>query len=124
MTAQHTPEPWDIQFDNLLIPEIISGDKTVIPALRNADKDMFRIIACVNACAGVDTETLVAMANGEMNGSEIWELAKVKKQNAELSAQVADLVGALRTISRDSHKYSAWWAANLADEAIAKAGKP
>lgn len=55
-----------------------------------AEENCDRILACVNACAGVDTETLIAIANGEMNGSEIWELAKVKQQRDDLDRRATE----------------------------------
>lgn len=79
-----------------------------------------RIAACVNACAGVDTATLVAMANGEMNGSEIWELAKVKQQRDELLAALKEIAEYPRT---QGHEFSAAGLRFVAREAIAKAGE-
>lgn len=119
MTAQHTTE------------------------LRVIDEtDLRRIAACVNACADADTETLVAMANGEMTGSELWELPKVKAERDSLAAQVAELLEAMRQIivadkthyeytgrhsenaAGDKPKAGRRWATprELAQEAIAKVG--
>lgn len=113
MNTQHTPEPWesggipvsgaeeikhelldDLQRaigshtgtfgDHVMVIYRQDGARIAYLAGPTAEENCSRIVACVNACAGVDTETLVAMANGEMNGSEIWELAKVKKQRDEL----------------------------------------
>lgn len=66
MTQQHTPEPWSYQAS---IPEegyecfwILSGDRQVSafdgPQSEKQFANVRRVIACVNACAGVSTEYL------------------------------------------------------------------
>lgn len=56
---------------------VVNGD-------RRKEETEERVSACVNACAGVDNETLRKIADKEMDGSEIVELAKVKQQCDEL----------------------------------------
>lgn len=75
MSTNHTPEPWSFSieevFDNDGVPESvirgIDGRACVAvaidfgpnnPGMREANAR--RIVACVNACAGVDTELLEA----------------------------------------------------------------
>ena len=91
----HTPEPWEaipIEDDlakfgivcknQPLLRKPVSDIATIWNRGGNkmAEANAARIVACVNACAGIDIETLVKICNCEMNGSEIWELAQVKKQ--------------------------------------------
>ncbi|NBV95554.1 MAG: hypothetical protein EBR90_02040 [Actinobacteria bacterium] len=85
--VKHTQEPWLVNRDG----EITDADgNNIISAGYHFDyqfdniNDASRIVACVNACKNVDNETLEKIANGEMNGSEILELAQVKKQRAQL----------------------------------------
>ena len=87
-------------------------------------------------------DNLISCLNeiGDMDGiAKCFEAAEVicllKQQREELQKELDDLgfiysdivqqrdelLASLRIISRDAHKYSAWWASNLADEAIAKA---
>jgi len=140
MTPQHTPEPWAIQSHGL--PEglhgIIAPHHSKWFVAEDCKKvDAIRIVACVNACAGVDTETLVAMANGEMTGSELWELPKVKAERDRLAAQVSELEANLAHADAACADYKAQVAELLAAliehqeltrpiqrtiEAIAKAG--
>lgn len=98
MTTQHTPEPWVIDetdFDIVAITDDLNV--YVNGAFDSISKpDLRRIVACVNACADADTETLVAMANGEMTGSELWELPKVKAERDHLAAQVSELLAAAK----------------------------
>lgn len=54
---EHTPEPWKVSGDfivNNCIEKIASGRGN-----RNWNRDAKRIVACVNACAGIDPEALI-----------------------------------------------------------------
>lgn len=140
MNTQHTPEPWEAQTDldgdtyiQTASPMQLAIDRPYLRMVRlckpliakifphdgcaafSGEANARRIVSCVNACAGVDTETLVAIANGEMNGSEIWELAKVKKQRDELLA-------ALKMIAQSTVLFPPDSLREMASEAIAKAG--
>jgi hypothetical protein len=87
--SEHTKEPWTTdKYGNLGAgnPEYILGRLSELPAENAA-----RIVACVNACARVDTETLVKIATGEMIGSEILELAQLKADYSKLEAECAAL---------------------------------
>lgn len=68
MNGKHTPEPWEYIPKNMPSGPAICGQKTTIltafspyhdndDILRH-DADMRRIVACVNACAGIETEAL------------------------------------------------------------------
>lgn len=57
-----TPEPWVIELDAYDVPSITADGKDVIPSLRNSDADLSRIVACVNACAGLTNDELDAIA--------------------------------------------------------------
>lgn len=76
-----------------------------------------RIVACVNACAGVDNATLERVASGAMQGSEIFEQAK---RIATLERQRGELVEALKAI-RDWPMHRADEISEIAARALAKA---
>ncbi len=54
--------------------------------------DTKRIVLCLNACDGANNETLIKIANGEMDGSEIIELAKAKNEIEVLRKTLADII--------------------------------
>lgn len=65
MTTEHTPEPWAYSVN--VGPTkglIVEGDGSTILELFNTlrdsrfERNLRRIVACVNACAGINTETL------------------------------------------------------------------
>ena len=76
MSDEHTPEPWQWR-DELLW----SGDSIVVAGdgyrcLDMVEADARRIVACVNACAGVSTEDLERMLLDESLSDEPirWQL--------------------------------------------------
>lgn len=77
MSHTYTQEPWSQEMHNA-----------------NAS----RIVACVNACAGIPTETLKANAD---NGKPIFEL--LIKQRDELQQQRDTLMAAIRAAYDVSH---------------------
>jgi len=88
----HTPEPWAIQSHGL--PEglhgIIAPHHTKWFVAEDCKKvDAIRIVACVNACAGIDTVTLENFARGYPTA---WDMVReLKQQNAELKEQSSRL---------------------------------
>lgn len=99
MTTQHTPEPWSFSieevFDNDGVPESvirgIDGRACVAvaidfgpnnPGMREANAR--RIVACVNACAGIRTEALEHRVH--LLKAEDDSIANIKQQRDELLA--------------------------------------
>jgi hypothetical protein len=90
----HTQEPWYVahhQFiyadGHLLIgqtacPNALSDNPVATQAI-NAE----RIVACVNACAGISTETLVEYGDGNLEA-----LYKMQQQRDELLAMIQDFL--------------------------------
>jgi len=74
--SKHTPEPWIYHSDTGVIQYVGSCDMS--------DADAERIVACVNACAGIPTDDIAVLVGCAIND--------IRKQNAELSAQYADRV--------------------------------
>jgi hypothetical protein len=60
--TKHTPEPWHVMGDSIVQTSHITRDVWTIP---HSDGDLHRIVACVNACAGLPTEALEAGALSE-----------------------------------------------------------
>ncbi len=118
----HTPEPWFVGsqqaiFKGKVCAKMADGETAVVADTNSnfplsAEHDARRIVACVNACKNVDNETLIAIANGTMSGSEIWEVAQLKKQIEDL---VSALKGVVRVADRATVEFDA------ARAAIAKA---
>jgi hypothetical protein len=83
MTTQHTPEPWHVG------PAWLTGNspictidhKEIADAIRDADAR--RIVACVNACAGIDTVGLENFAKGYPTA---WDM--VREANNQRDALV------------------------------------
>ena len=95
MSAKWTPEPWHIENlwhvlseDGRLIAGCgghdsnIPGDNTFQDNQTNAR----RIVACVNACAGIPTEALEAGVVGEMQRS-LKRIADMKDGEGSLQAE-------------------------------------
>lgn len=108
----HTPEPWRVSGTG----HICAGDK-VIP-YDDLKADARRIVACVNACAGIKTEAL--------EGSDlIWisesKYKSVLRQRDELLAALNQLQYAYRQIAglHDPNTDDAFTV--IAHNAIAKA---
>lgn len=58
----HTSEPWAIGKDGDIWANNGTHCVHLLPDTLNAEENAARIVACVNACAGIDTERLEAMA--------------------------------------------------------------
>lgn len=91
----HTNEPWRLTDDGTFV-EVMAGDKTVLPAIRKSEAgdDFRRIVACVNACEGLDTELLekiVALGGTlprRLEAMTNWERSEAEKQRDELLAAI------------------------------------
>lgn len=87
---KHTPEPWAYYDDRKSTGriEIVGLGKTVSRIyLSVPDEDVAnarRIVACVNACAGIDTELLEIIADNDKTLAGV--IANVEKQRDELLA--------------------------------------
>ena len=99
--TQHTPEPW-VRGERLL--DIVSSKGNLVARLAGTagkceveDANLRRIVACVNACAGWETNQLEVMELGSLKES----LVRVMQQRDDLQAQVDELLKALR-IARES----------------------
>jgi hypothetical protein len=68
MTIQHSPEPWKAESFNGPVPDFlmssaVSSDGEFVVAVGSPDRattiaNLNRIIACVNACAGIPIDEL------------------------------------------------------------------
>ena len=79
--------------------ETIIGGNDYGPILNDADAR--RIVACVNACAGIPTEALEAGALDVLLGAADWFARRPETGTAEDNADAAeDLRAALRSLGR------------------------
>lgn len=115
----HTKEPWRVaeeSFDNDGIQESVIralGGRAVIavtidfvennPNMREANAS--RIVACVNACAGITTEGLEATARQgstlcELMNEQTARIGEVERKLFQAEKQRDELLGALETLAR------------------------
>lgn len=66
-------------------PALRDKDGEVIADVFGAEKGR-RIVACVNACAGIDTEALESTKTGELCELVAWKIEQVEKQRDDLLA--------------------------------------
>lgn len=87
---EHTPTPWGLDKENprlirqLVAPGHVIGKVRITKGAIEANAH--RIVACVNACEGIETETLQGFEGAEFN--QVLKLCQqidtVTKQNARL----------------------------------------
>jgi hypothetical protein len=84
---KHTPEPWDEDGEYLY-----HGEQLIGPINEFSTEDLGRIVACVNACAGISTETLA-------EGPTLAEVIRMRKNEYDKMKADADrLAGCLNYI--------------------------
>lgn len=85
-SQQHTPEPWKV-FTVYAHPEIRDADDAFIASLPAGYViTARRIVACVNACAGLPTEELGAYKGYQISSG--LQLIVMKQQRDELLAAI------------------------------------
>lgn len=111
MTTQHTPEPWHVG-RKLAIGVYGPDDDSVIAmcdSMGEAASDKAnarRIVACVNACAGIDTAQLET------------EAGKLFPQPRLLTAQRDELADALRNLTEAASLIVERWSSGDLAEAV------
>lgn len=89
-TTQHTPEPWEIRKHNGVNLYGAKGQNSDWFVFENAlEKDAIRIVACVNACAGITNEELADMQRyfgkeGRTYYTLVNDMREAQKQRDEL----------------------------------------
>lgn len=135
--THHTPEPWATDYrerpDGMFAQEVFDANGETIATLAwfpvysgvgtttNREANARRIVACVNACAGLETETL---ENITMLGETLLDRFELRnKQEAELTSKCEEMLAALEAISAvaDQERGNAIEMKEMADAAIAKA---
>ena len=94
--SNHTPEPWKCEGYVVYFPDLIGGFS--LQHCPDAEATARRIVACVNACAGMD--------------SPAAEIAELKRQRDELLASMRQTLAMLRVTSHGPS------AANKAEEML------
>lgn len=114
---QHTPEPWRVRTigDDCFItaatepgmaygPEIMGDDYTGYGDAERKKADARRIVACVNACAGISTENLEALVGTSILARANRHFDTAIKQRDELLDALEEASTSLETISRIAGK--------------------
>jgi hypothetical protein len=134
MTTEHTPEPWttgsatessnfgDWQArirakdsnGNVTVAKVLSGNGKEHDTKEVAEANARRIVACVNACAGISTETLDKRGVGGLDVSSAERLSFCQQRDA--------LAEALHKIAEVCNGYGdeAGWACKHARAALGK----
>ena len=94
MSEQHTKEPWKVSGTE----HIVAGGNYVV-ALDCKPEDARRIVACVNACAGLSTQCL------EETGGGVEHYIAVIKQRDELLAALEEITNVFATIGMTAGYY-------------------
>lgn len=106
---KHTPEPWSAAHEENEAEWGIDAGKWGVaicadaPGDGTAESNARRIVACVNACAGLDTGLLENIVDlGESLRSRFDSFGRVER---ELTKQRDDLLAALEECRRAMHNY-------------------
>lgn len=128
--TKHTAEPWKAfdSDDDAYIDKVMHCHSGEGWAYFIDKVDVLRIVACVNACAGIETESLESFAGqlSQRSAVSLWiNYCDLKQQNAELLAD-AIRYRYIRSIGEDQQRIMAHYGLEeldrKVDEAIAKAG--
>jgi len=125
--TKHTAEPWDLMPHGVIyggpVQRYANGSsKSQIAMTTGADfmdlgeqqANASRIVACVNACAGLDTVSLRAVAHLGGLAQRLPVISGLMAQHAELLADLIDAAAQLR-------QYEALHRAKGTDDSLAKA---
>lgn len=101
---KHTAEPWSLTDDGTFV-EVMAGEKTVLPAIRKTEaaEDFRRVVACVNACAGISDEALDSWMNppeggfGHPHGPWPAHIISLQRAAETLRNQRDELLAAIET---------------------------
>lgn len=94
--TKHTPEPWKVDLESEAtfahdgrteeIIELTNADHSETGGYAATEANARRIVACVNACAGIETSILQAVDKGELLRTARIRLAETIRQRDELAA--------------------------------------
>lgn len=131
MTTNHTPEPWHVSTDGYAVSIPRGHGETTVADCFDAGRDEFpatrqanarRIVACVNACEGIGTETL-EKERSYVRGHKglLDERNRLREINAELLAALRKIeVGHVRAPA-GTHRDALNRCKELSRAALAKA---
>jgi hypothetical protein len=102
---EHTPEPWEADLSSVcytIYAKQGPDSYKEIGDTRDNKANAERIVACVNACAGIETETLA-------EGPTLAEVIRMRKNEYDnMKADADRLAEALRLYIGDDYKCT-WW---------------
>lgn len=130
--AHMPPQPWNVNENaepnqwyitsgerKWVIGLILNGE--MLPQRQKAVLD--RIVACVGACEGIDTELLAPRMLGDQIAAKMAVIDRAECEAKRLKEQNADLLGALREIVAND-PFSQSSAGIIARAIVAKAVQP
>lgn len=103
----HTKEPWSLRDTYENATEVVDSNGIDIGELECfSDKDCRRIVACVNACAGMPTEIVenvkfvdVYNASNRRMEDDMSRIAVLEQQHSDLQALCRELVDEMEKIN-------------------------
>lgn len=108
MGTQHTPEPWRQSTRN---PDIVyAGNIRIakccadIAYTKEEEANARRIAAAVNACAGIETETLEAAHLNQTIQNMILEKKQLQAENERLKQSHKELLGFIAHVASNNTK--------------------
>jgi hypothetical protein len=111
--TQHTPEPWKV-YDGrggyIYVGPAVPDDPVVAVChdyLADSAANARRIVACVNACAGIPTEELDSSIHRLSHLSSLYEVRDT------LCTQNAALLAALKAVRRECRAAAHIWPAGM-----------
>ena len=127
--TNHSPTPWRIAADmrgigNTPVHGIETADGKPVANCgdwKDAQANARRILACVNACAGIETSGLQQHALGVIGAEHSQELANLKKQRDELLEVLKYCRQKIAYMHATGEWYAPETAIEKADSAIANA---
>lgn len=98
MAEQHTAEPWEVQFSPTRTRPIIFGSDGfgIAGVSRNAfhiddpdttEANARRIVACVNACKGIGTDTLESITKFAKHETRLAALSVASRSRSRVYAE-------------------------------------
>lgn len=119
--SKHTPEPWEAIHQRGLLDIIVNGEEAVVVCTSVTPANARRILACVNACAGMSNDLLenIAITGGML--TRFAGLNETEQQLDELAQAAENYLDRSICLNRFDDGFSAMKAREALIDLIEKA---